>query len=696
MPRTAGSSEVSPMKRALIAFSLLLTCTPLARGAGMLVADGGLGGQMEIVSHQVTVTIDNGIAATEVEQTFRNAEDRVVEALYVCPIPKGASVAGFSMWIQGKEVVGEVVEKEKARQIYESYKQVRKDPGLLEQRDHKTFEMRIFPIAPRAEQRVRVTYYQELDVDDSWATYVYPLATSPLEGAPATRTGRMGLSLQARSEVPIVEMESPSHGSELVVVPHGESQYEASLEANGAELARDVVVAFRTSRPRTGLDVVTSRPWEGEDGYFLLTLTAGEELEGATSGMDYVFVLDVSGSMKEEGKLDTSRGSIAEFVASLGTDDRFELMAFNVAPRTLFGELRAVDDAAKQAARGFLDGQDAKGGTELRPALSAAYRYASEGRTLNVVILSDGLTDQAGVDELMALIRSRPNGVRAFCVGVGNDVNRRMLEQIAEESGGLAAFLSQEDSFTRQAAAFRRKLTKPAATDLSVTFEGGEVYDLEPTKLPSLYHGMPLRLYGRYRGTGPSRVHVAGNVEGKRFGQSVEIAFDGRTGNPLIERMWAWHRVDRLLKDGGAGSRGEVVRLGEGYSIVTEHTSFLVLENDQEYKRWSLERRNALRTERDRGHLDALRRSLEGLRDAKLAGLGPGDPGAAPALAPDIAPGLAPATMDPVVRPGVTTSRRRGDIDLPRLGGGAMDPFTAGLAALAALSLGRRLRARVS
>ena len=118
------------------------------RAAGLLVADGGFGGVLQIKEHTAQVVINNGVAVTEVEQIFVNTEDRVVEALYTFPVPKGASVANFSMWIDGKEMIGEVVEKERARKIYESYKQTRRDPGLLEQVDYKTFEMRIFPIGP--------------------------------------------------------------------------------------------------------------------------------------------------------------------------------------------------------------------------------------------------------------------------------------------------------------------------------------------------------------------------------------------------------------------------------------------------------------------------------------------------------------------------------------------------------------------
>src|SRR5438034_4100212 len=164
-----------------------------AQAAGLLIADGGLGGLLEIEEHTVRVTVNSGIAVTEVTQVFRNTENRQVEALYSFPVPKGATVANFSMWINGKEMVGEVVEKKQARQIYDSYKQQRKDPGLLEQTDYKTFEMRVFPIAPNARQKVQITYYQELDVDNDWVASVYPLATLASRKAHQKRSGRLAL-----------------------------------------------------------------------------------------------------------------------------------------------------------------------------------------------------------------------------------------------------------------------------------------------------------------------------------------------------------------------------------------------------------------------------------------------------------------------------------------------------------------------
>ena len=684
-----------------LVFLALLPLAP-ARAAGLLVADGGFGGVLEIEEHSAVVTVNGGIAVTQVTQVFRNQENRIVEALYTFPVPEGATVANFSMWIAGKEMVGEVIEKERAREIYESYKQTRRDPGLLEQVDYKTFEMRIFPIAAGAEQRVEITYYQELDFDHDRATYVYPLATTTQEADSTTR-GRFALEFDVRSEVPIVELTSPSHGKDFVVVAHNETYHQASLETIGGDLDRDLVLSYEVSRPFTGLDLLTSRT-PGEDGFFQLTLTAGEELEQTTAPMDYVFVLDISGSMARDGKLALSRESVGAFLEGLSAEERFDVMAFNVEQRALFGELRSAGPSALENAQSALVDLSARGGTVLRPALERAYAYKDPDRFLNVVILSDGLTEQTERAALIASIGGRPSGTRVFCVGVGNEVNRPLLSQLAEDAGGLAAFVSRGDDLAQKARAFRRKLTRPAISNLEIQVDGPDVYDLESgtgeaAKLPDLFHGAPLVLYGRYAKSGPATVTVRGDLGGERFESDVALEFPKEDDtSPEIERMWAWHRIQGLLRTADrqgsrASVRDEIVRLGEGFSIVTEFTSFLVLENDAEYERWKIERRNALRFERDSRKIDRLRAELERLRaknEQTLASLGDMNQDEAKAAERKAAAEAQPqATRTPAASPaGSEGPRRRSRAQSRDLfpggggGGGALDWPSALLALL--------------
>jgi Ca-activated chloride channel family protein len=697
-----------------VALAAAVLCGGEARAAGLLVADGGFGGVLEIKEQTVRVTINNGVAVTDVEQVFLNTENRVVEALYTFPVPKSASVANFSMWIGGQEMIGEVIEKERARQIYESYKQVRRDPGLLEQVDYKTFEMRIFPIPAGAEQRVKVTYYQELDFDHDWATYVYPLATVTRTGIDQRTTGKFALTLDVKSEAPIVQIESPSHRDDFVMINHAPQYAQASLETDGGDLSRDLVIAYKVARPRTGLDLIASKR-TSEDGFFQLTLTAGEELAELNQGMDYVFILDVSGSMANDGKLGLSRGSVFAFIEALGPEDRFEVITFNMAANPLFKNLQPVGEQAKNDSRAFLERQRAAGGTVLRPALSAAYRYQESDRTLNVVILSDGMTEQNEQRELLQLIQERPSGSRVFCIGVGNEVNRPLLAQLAEGSGGLAAFVSQGDDFQRQAEAFRRKLMRPAMRNIRLDFVGASVYDIEPQTLPDLFHGSPLRVYGRYKQAGPVGVTLAAEVQGAPINQTVELKLpDNDANNPEIERMWASRRVDRLLSEeraaGAEKHKREIVQLCEGYSIVSPYASFLVLENDAEYQRWKIDRRNAVRIQGDRAAQEQVRKELARLREQAIANLGPqpaanSNPttAATPSVPADTGttPPAAPNPTEVAATPNSSNSR---DLQLPSFGGGgggggggAIDPLTgtlalalAGAAAAAARRRNRR------
>jgi Ca-activated chloride channel family protein len=613
-------------KRTILRMILLLGFGAMpCYGAGLLIAEGGFGGVLEIEEHSVNVTINNGIAVTEVTQVFRNTERRQVEALYTFPVPKDASVANFSMWINGKEMIGEVVEKQRARQIYDSYKQRKRDPGLLEQNDYRTFEMRIFPIAAGAQQKVQVAYYQELPYDHDWATYVYPLATSTRPAMDTRVKNKFSLTIHVRSEVPIAAMESPSHNAEFVMTQHADTYWMGSLETSGGSLARDVVLAYQTKRASTGIDLICSKP-QDEDGFFYLTLTAGEELAQSNDAMDYLFILDISGSMAHDGKLSLSRKTISAFVDSLDDTDRLDVITFNVQANTLFNQLRRADVTAQEEARMFLASQAARGGTELRPALTTAFKYADPDRVLNIVIFSDGMTQQQEREILVELIKQRPANVRVFCVGVGNDVNRPLLQQIAEDAGGLASFLSQGDDFERQAQAFRRKLTHPAATYVQIQIEGLDVYDIEPKTLPNLFHGAPIRMFGRYRGGGDAKVQFLAEINGREFHTEGKLTFDTMNlQNPQIERMWAWHRIQNLLRrtNHSPDAVNEVIRLGEKFSIVTEYTSFLVLENDGEYQRWKIDRRNALRMKRDRSSQQNLAKKLESLRQDTANRLGP-------------------------------------------------------------------------
>ncbi|HET6879337.1 MAG TPA: VIT domain-containing protein [Pirellulales bacterium] len=574
-----------------------------ARAAGLLTPVGTQQ-SLEIESQKVDVRINNGVAVTTVTQVFRNSAAQPLEALYTFPVPREASVSNFSMWINGKEVIGEVLERQQARQIYQQVTRVeRKDPGLLEQVDFKTFEMRVFPVPARGTQQVQITYYQPVDYDSGYGTYVYPLE---MEEAAGKTTGELSLLVDVKSAIPLKRTWSPSHGEALVTAEMGPGRYRAGIEQAQGDLGRDFVLVYELERERMGLDLVTSRT-AGEDGYFMLLVTPGAAFDEPRKQVNVTYVLDVSGSMNAAGKLDVARQAALEGLKAMREGDTFNIIAFNIAPTALAAQPLPVNEENRQRALDFLGALEGRGGTDIVPALEQALTMQMPNARNAVLLLSDGqATDVNDHSGLLAAVRRGPAGTRVFSFGIGNEINRPLLDRLAIETGGLADYLSGQDEVPRKIGLMQMKLASPVAENLKLRIDGVEIDDLWPQQVPNLYRGQQLTLFGRYRGAGEAKLTLAGDLLGKRETLTATLDFpQANADNPEIERMWAWRKIDGLLsqvreRGESADLKGRIVEAGTKYSIVTPYTAFLVLENEAAYQRFSIERRNLARVENER------------------------------------------------------------------------------------------------
>jgi Ca-activated chloride channel family protein len=595
------------MKTAAVILTVLagLACPAFAQDtSGTLVPVDG-GPPLEIESQDVDVRINNGIAVTAVTQVFRNNRNQPLEAVWSFPVPNEASVSNFSMWINGKEVIGEVLEKKRARQIYEQITSQRRDPGLLEQVSYKLFEVRVFPVPANGTQKMQIAYYQPVEYDTGVGTYVYPMESKTRTGSRVR--GSFTMNVRILSDIPLKSVQSPSHKEVLAVKETLPGLWRASMETPRGMLDRDFVIVYEQERERSGFVLVPFRE-DGNDGYFMLLLTAGKELDRDGAPANYIFVLDVSGSMKEDQKLAQAVRMLEGLLARVGPKDRFNVVSFNIAPEVLFreGPQPATAEARARAAQ-FLRTRQAQGGTEIVPALEAAAAQQVEGLPNVLVLLSDGnATNSEDHSRYRNLLEGKEARTRVFSVGIGNEVNRPLLSALAKSTGGYCDFVSSSDDAARKAALLAGKMLNNSADRLEVSFQGVEVYDVTPREMPSLFRGSQVALYGRYRKPGTATVAVKGKIGGEDRTISREVLFSKReSDNPEVRRMWAWKRTDDLMAEvrlKGETDRlvKEIVKLGQEHSIATPYTSFLVLESDGQYKDFGIEQRNARQVRQDR------------------------------------------------------------------------------------------------
>ncbi|HUR37952.1 MAG TPA: VIT domain-containing protein, partial [Planctomycetota bacterium] len=312
-------------RAALWTAALLLAAAAPALAQGIIIPNDPELPPLSLIHHRVKVDLDRQGATTTVEQVFLNNTDRQLEAQYVFPIPRGAAMSRFTMLMNGKEKAGEIVEKNQARQIYNSIVNRSKDPGLLEYLGGDLFRANIFPIAPRGSQTITLRFEQIVPLQDGLVSYVYPVRAAQKHGP--TVQGEFSFEATLKSQTPILSVYSPSHG--INVARASDREAKVTYSDRRATLDKDFQLFYSVSDKEIGLNLVTYRPNPNEPGYFMLLLAPRSTLQAQRIvERDLVFVVDTSGSMAG-AKIQQARNALKFLVGKLNDGDRFNIVQFS-------------------------------------------------------------------------------------------------------------------------------------------------------------------------------------------------------------------------------------------------------------------------------------------------------------------------------------------------------------------------------
>ncbi len=545
---------------------LVLCLMPVSLAGGRLEASGAV----RFAELQVEARIRDRLASVTLTQTFRNDGERVLEGWYTFPLPEGASVGEFAMTMGGKLVKGAVVERKRAREIYEGIVRNKRDPGLLEQVDRSTFRMRVFPIEARGDVVVKLVYHQILDESGDTVEWRLPLARQRLDGSPIGL-----LRIDARVEC---EGHLRALGSTLGIITRmSETAMRLRHEAREVASAEDLVVNFARSKDPSGITVLSSMP-PGEEGTFLALVSPPERTVDPIP-KDVVFVLDTSGSMEGE-KMAGAKRAFAHGIASLRPVDRFGVVTFSTEARALRGTLQPATGEAPAEALRYLRSLDATGGTALDDGLERAFRMLEPGRLGIVVLLTDGLptVGERGAPAILAHLAERNRSrARVFVFGLGFDQDVALLDGIATATRGAREYVSPGQEMEFVLSRFFRRVVDPTLTDLALDL-GPDAASVRPAKLPDLFAGDSLVVFGRYRAPGLRMITL-------RAGDAIlarEALFSETDGTPALHGLWARAEVGFLLEQPrNVEIEREIVLLATRHGIVTPYTSGLVVEDGE-------------------------------------------------------------------------------------------------------------------
>jgi hypothetical protein len=582
-------------------------------GALVAVDPNGQEAKLSLRRYHVDVHIEDGFARTVIDQTYFNEANLRMEGTFYFPLPPDASLSRLAMYVDGNLMEGGMTERDYARSVYEQIMWSQKDPALLEWVDGSTFKMRVFPLEARQEKRIIIGYTQRLPALYGQAQYRFPAGhslglVSEWSFQARIKNGRNlvasgGIVSSDSNPVRLAQHADPKDTTSLKFKMENNDVVLTGLQKN-ARLDRDVVLNIVDPTGAQSAMRFSTATHEGSR-YLMLRYRPELVVQKQRQNRDWVFLFESSGDrdpLLARAQIEVIRA----LLANAEYHDTFAVLTAGTRVQSFSPQPLPVTPENVKAALDFLDSAHLIGALDLGQALTAARPFLepSFGRSPHLVHVGSGIAAM-GERNPDALAKKLPQGARYVGVGVGKRWARDFMKITAERTGGYFTQINPDESISWRAFDLAATLNTPRLMDIKVLSPlplgergRGEGFLLHAN---SLAQGEELCAIVRVAGQAgkdrpalPTKLTVLGNLDGAAFQQEIDVPQDIAEAGHL-PRTWAKLELDRLLaeeveKEHQVNHRQRIIELSKQMYVMTPYTSLLVLENEQMYKQFKVDR----------------------------------------------------------------------------------------------------------
>ncbi|MBN1757003.1 MAG: VWA domain-containing protein [Chitinispirillaceae bacterium] len=544
---------------------------------------------LSVKYHNVTCTIDNGVATTVVDQEFVNNQDFTVsEGRYVFPVPRDAAIDGFSMVVDGEEKNTTVMDREEARAFFTTAVKNSNQATLLEYTDNSAYSLEIGSLEPGASKRVQLSYSEVLLKSDGLSNYLYPLNT---ERYSMQLIDSVSITVNITNTTPITSVYSPSFP--VTIERTDEKNVSVSYTGTKVRPDRDFDLYYKLSDEDISFHLFTCKK-ENEDGYFLMLITPKfqrPDEAGPLMAKDIVFTIDQSGSMSGT-KIEQARDGLRFCINRLLPEDYFNIVAFETTVSSNADELLPATAENIGAVAGFVDQIVANGNTNISGALTTSLsRMGETDRPHYCIFLTDGMATAGETNSALiceTVNEANTSGTRIFSIGFGFSVNTILLDKLSIDNSGYPLYCSPDQSVEEVISDLYRKIESPVLTSPEVSFSGEvTLHSVTPERLPDLFTGSEIAIYGRYSGQGTTAVALTGNIGAalESFSYTADFPLVD-SSSPFLPRLWATQQIAALMmeikllgltQESTQALEDSLKALSLTYGIVTPYTSSLFI-----------------------------------------------------------------------------------------------------------------------
>lgn len=549
----------------------------------------------------VDVDVSGLVARVTVTQRFVNPYQEAIEAVYLFPLSADAAVDRMSMRIGDRTITGRIARRPEARAAYESARAEGRTASLLEQERPNVFTQSVANIPPGARVVVTISYVETLDYEDGRVEFVFPMvvgqrytpaaATAARPDATATSTAmRQGtraghdVSIDVRLDagVPFTAVDSKLHAIETSYKSHHAALIR--LAARDEIPNRDFILSWDVAGGRLEDAVLAHRDQRG--GFVTLLLQPPDRIaEVDLTPNEIVFVVDTSGSMSGL-PMEKAKETVRYAIERLSPGDTFNVITFSGSTRVLFPDPVPASAANREAAMKLLAETQGGGGTEMMTAIRAALEPSDAQHHVRIAcFVTDGYVGNES--EILAEIQKHPQA-RVFAIGIGNAVNRYLLDQMAAEGRGEVIYATLIDDGEPIAHSFFDRVRNPILTDVTIDWNGLPVTDVLPQRIPDVFSARPVVVAARYSAPASGTIRIRGFAGGREVVREVAVILPESTaGTDSLATLWARRKVAEVSREDFAGLLterprptidGRIAELGLEFGLLTPFTSFVAVD----------------------------------------------------------------------------------------------------------------------
>jgi Ca-activated chloride channel family protein len=555
--------------------------------------DGAVAGLCPLKGTDVEASITGFGARVNVTQTFTNPTEEPIEAVYTFPLSDSGAVDRMRMQVGDRVVEGVIKPRDEARQIYNAAKSQGQVASLLDQERPNIFTQNVANIMPGAKVKVQISYVELIKYEDGQFDFSFPMTVGPryLGNTPdpgkisppitpkGTRTGAdIHVTVHLDAGTPILDMHSVLH---QVSIQKIDDSHETITLANKEEIPnRDFMLKYRTAGDTVKTAFLTQMDANGKGGFFTLLLTPPKmPRESQIAPREIIFVMDQSGS-QNGFPIEKGKELIKKLVHTLRPGDTFDILGFNTIVKTLWTAPRPTSAENVRQANDFIAPMQGDGGTDIRAGIVAALGIKPDPKRVRLVVIeTDGFIGDE--PEILDSIQKHRGTARIFTFGIGNSVNRYLIDAMSVEGKGDAEYVTLSDSADAAVDRFVNRTETPILTKISANFEGVAVQDVLPSAIPDVFNQRPIALYGRFSEPGNGQVTITGQLGSESWSKTLDLRFTNNANAGALPSLWARRKIDEIT----ALSYGkpidvqpEITQVALDFGIMSQYTSFVAVE----------------------------------------------------------------------------------------------------------------------